>query len=130
MDYLNVIVAAAASWLFGALWYMIFAKPWQRVSGAKMGSDRPDGGRSPMPFILSAIAMLIVAGLLRFVFTQAGVFNPFMGAVYGGAVGLFAITPWTMINNAYAGRPALLTVIDGGYSTIGCAIMGIALVMI
>jgi hypothetical protein len=34
-----------------------------------------------------------------------------------------------MINNAYGMRPFMLTLIGGGYSTIGCAIIGAALTL-
>ncbi|MYA89746.1 MAG: DUF1761 domain-containing protein, partial [Boseongicola sp. SB0662_bin_57] len=33
-------------------------------------------------------------------------------------------SPWIMINNAYGDRPFNLTLIDGGYATFGCAVMG------
>jgi hypothetical protein len=39
-------------------------------------------------------------------------------------VGLFFISPWIMINNAYGQRPFRLTMIDAGYATFGCAVMG------
>ena len=35
-----------------------------------------------------------------------------------------ASTPWTMINNAYGFRPFKLTVIDSGYSILGCGLIG------
>ena len=47
----------------------------------------------------------------------------------GLGVGLFFISPWIMINNGYAGRPFRLTLIDGGYATFGCAIIGLVLML-
>ena len=44
-------------------------------------------------------------------------------------IGLFFISPWIMINNSYGRRPFKLTVIDGGYATFGCAIMGAVLAL-
>ncbi|MDG1069835.1 MAG: DUF1761 domain-containing protein, partial [Sulfitobacter sp.] len=48
-------------------------------------------------------------------------------AVSGFGIGLFFISPWLMINNAYGGRPFRLTLIDGGYAVIGCTVIGLVL---
>ncbi len=83
-----------------------------------------------MPFVLSAIAMILVAGMMRHIFAQAGITDIGKGLVNGGAIGLLFIAPWTMINNAYGMRPFRLTLIDGGYAIIGCAIIGTILVVV
>ena len=128
MGLLSVIVAAAAAWVFGAVWYMALAKPWQRVSGANMdqATRRMKGA---MPFILSAVAMIVVAGFMRHVFAMSGLDTVGKGLVAGLGVGLFFITPWIVINNAYPDRPFLLSLIDGGYAVGGCAIMGVVLML-
>ena len=81
------------------------------------------------PFILSGIAMILVAGMMRHAFAQAGIDSAGKGLVAGLGIGLFFISPWIMINNAYGMRPFRLTLIDGGYATIGCAIIGFILVL-
>ena len=131
MEILNIVAAAAGSWIFGAVWYMALSKPWMRAAGIPMRPDgRPDGNGSPLPFVLSAICMLLVAGMLRHVFAMApSVDTVFEGAIAGLGVGLFFIAPWTMINNAYAMRPFALTLIDGGYAAIGCTIIGTILML-
>lgn len=128
MGYISVLIAAAAGWVFGAVWYMVFSKPWLKASGIECDENgKPQNGSSPLPFVLSAIAMILVAGMMRHVFSMAGIDTIAKGFTAGLGVGLFFITPWTMINNAYGGRPAMLTVIDGGYSIFGCAIIGAVL---
>ncbi|MEZ5798673.1 MAG: DUF1761 domain-containing protein [Paracoccaceae bacterium] len=128
MEILGVIVAAAVGFGYGALHYMTLAKPWIRASGVKLGPDgRPAGGGSALPFVLSGIAMLLVAGFMRHVFASAGIESAGAGLVAGFGVGAFFIAPWIMINNAYPGRPFVLTLIDGGYAVIGCALMGLVL---
>ncbi len=130
MEYLNVLAAAAASWVFGAVWYMALAKPWMKAARIPMTSDgKPNGNGSPLPFVLSAITMVIVAGFMRHIFATTGIATPGAGALAGLGIGLFFITPWTMINNAYAMRPFSLTLIDGGYSTIGCMLIGLVLAL-
>lgn len=68
--------------------------------------------------------MIIVAGMMRHVFVMAEISTLGAGLVSGLGVGLFFISPWIMINNAYGDRPVSLTLIDGGYATFGCAIIG------
>ena len=68
MEIVKVLAAAAGSWVFGAIWYMVLAKPWMEASGIVIGDDgRPKNGSSPLPFVLSAICMILVAGLMRHV---------------------------------------------------------------
>ena len=127
MGFLSVLIAAVAGYAFGALWYMSLAKPWIEASGIKCDENgRPEGG-SPLPFILSAIAMILVAGMMRHTFALSGIETLGKGLVSGLGIGLFFISPWIMINNAYGMRPFKLTIIDSGYAVIGCGIMGAVL---
>ncbi len=130
METIGVLAAAAGSWVFGAIWYMALSKPWLEASGIECDENgKPKGGGSPTPYILSAIAMILVAGMMRHVFAQAEIDTLIKGIMAGGGLGLFVISPWIMINNAYGMRPFKLTLIDGGYATIGCTIMGLVLTL-
>lgn len=125
MEWLNVLAAAAGSWVFGAVWYMSLSKPWMKAAGVECDENgRPKGGNSPTPFILSALCMLLVAGMMRHIFQETAVDTVGKGLTAGLGVGAFFIAPWIMINNAYAMRPFKLTAIDGGYAIIGCGIIG------
>ncbi|MEO8243537.1 MAG: DUF1761 domain-containing protein [bacterium] len=131
MEVVRVLVAAAGSWLFGAVWYMVLAKPWMAAARVAVGPDgRPKNAASPLPYILSAVCMLLVAGMMRHVFSMAAMTTVVEGLMGGAGIGLFFISPWIMINNAYAGRPFTLTLIDGGYATIGCTIIGVLLMLV
>jgi hypothetical protein len=125
MGLINILAAAAASWVFGAIWYMSWGKQWMAAAGIKCDADgKPVGGASPTPFILSALCMIIVAGFMRHIFGASGISTFGAGTLAGLGVGAFFISPWVMINNAYTMRPFKLTLIDGGYATFGCAIIG------
>jgi hypothetical protein len=131
MEVVSVLAAAAGSWVFGAVWYMALSKPWMAAAGLKIGANgRPEGGSSPMPFVLSAICMVLVAGLMRHVMAMAQLTTVVQGVMTGFGVGAFFIAPWIMINNAYAMRPFRLTLIDGGYAVIGCTIIGVVLTLV
>ena len=130
MGILSVILAAAAAWIFGAVWYMALSKPWMAASGVACDADgKPVNRSDPTPFILSAVAMLLVAGMMRHTFALSGIDTAGKGLLSGLGVGLFFISPWIMINNAYPGRPFTLTLIDGGYATIGCGLIGLVLTL-
>lgn len=128
MEYISVIVAAIASYAFGAIWYMSLAKPWMAASGITQEMVKPaDGKQDSTPFIISAIAAIFVAGMMRHIFAQAGISGAYKGGLSGLGIGLFMVSPWIMTNYAYGMRPRNLTLIDGGYATIGCTIMGVIL---
>ena len=125
MLFLGILAAAAAGWIFGAIWYMALSRPWLAASGIDCDENgKPKNGGSPLPFRLSAIAMLLVAGMMRYLFGLAEVATLGLGTLIGLGIGLFFIAPWTMINNAYGMRSFRLTLIDGGYAVFGCALIG------
>lgn len=130
MELVNIVAAAAGSWVFGAIWYMALSKPWMEAAGIPRDENgRPQGNGSPLPFVLSAICMIIVAGMMRHIFVMAAIDTVGKGLMSGLGIGLFFIAPWIMINNAYGMKPFRLTLIDGGYAAIGCTIIGVILTL-
>lgn len=124
MGYLAVLAAAAATFAFGALWYGLFSVAWKEDSRVPIGADgNPTNAKSPTPYVVSFVAMIVVAGFLRLLLETVAVSGMLNAIQWGAGVGLFFITPWIALNNGYAVRPFRLTLIDGGYATIGCAIM-------
>lgn len=130
MEVISVVVAAIGSFAFGAAWYMALSKPWVAASGIEVDESGRPANQSKTPFILAGIAMLLVAGMMRHMFAMSGIDTLAAGLVGGLGVGLFFISPWIMINNAYGDRPFNLTLIDGGYATFGCAVIGAILGLI
>ena len=124
MEIISVIVAAVGGFAFGTAWYMALSKQWVAASGIEVDENGRPTNQSKTPFILAGIAMLLVAGMMRHTFAMSGIDTLAAGLVGGLGVGLFFISPWIMINNAYGDRPFNLTLIDGGYATFGCAVIG------
>lgn len=129
MGVIAVIVAAAAGFAVGAVWYMVLAQPWVEAAGIKLDENGKPEGDSALPYIMAAGAMLLVAGMMRHTFVLSGIDTASEGLVSGLGIGLLFISPWIMINNAYCGRTFRLTLIDGGYATIGCAVIGLVLTL-
>lgn len=129
MGLLAVIVAAVAGWVFGAAWYMALSKPWVAAANIAVDENGRPVGDSALPYIMSMIAMILVAGMMRHTFALSGIETFGKGLTSGLGIGLFFISPWIMINNAYGMRPFKLTLIDAGYATFGCAVIGAVLTL-
>jgi hypothetical protein len=130
MEFISVLAAAAGAYAFGAFWYMVNAKTWMEAAGIEMDEDgRPAGSGSPAPFILSAICMIVVAGMMRHMFAGSGIDTVGKGFTSGLGLGAFIALPWILTNYAYSMRPRMLSIIDGSYAVIGCTIMGIILAL-
>jgi hypothetical protein len=124
MEFLNVIAAAIAAFVFGAVWYIAMSKPWMAASGVTEEQQRASG---PMPFVIGLLAMVLVAGMMRHLLGTSGVTTVSGGAIAGFGVGAFLITPWVAMNYGFSLRKPALTVIDGVNSVVGCTIMGAVL---
>lgn len=125
MQFVAVLVAAAAAYAFGAVWYMTNAKSWMAAAGIAQSADgKLEGGSSPLPYVVSAISVILVAGMMRHIFGMAGIDTFGEGLVSGLGIGLFVAAPWMVTNHAYEGRPMALTLINGVYIVGGCAIIG------
>ena len=131
MSFLSVILAAVANFAFGAIWYMSLAKPWMAASGVEVGEDgRPANNADPIPFITSFVAAVLVAGMMRHVFALSAIDSFGKGALAGFGIGLFLVTPWIATFYGFGGKPRNLLLIDGGYATIGCTVMGAVLMLL
>ena len=125
MGILSVLVAAAAGYAFGAVWYMMLAKPWMEASGVAVGDDRrPANASNPIPYIVAFGSAVLVAGMMRHVFSLSGIDTVDKGLVSGLGIGLFLAAPWLLTCYGFSGRPFRLVMIDGGYATIASGLIG------
>ncbi|PHP28284.1 DUF1761 domain-containing protein [Limimaricola cinnabarinus] len=128
MALLSILLAALVSFALGAVWYMALAGPWMAASGVPLGADgKPENSGSPLPYLVSFIAMLIIAATMRYGFGLARIDSGLGGAFGGLAVGALFIAPWITLNTGYSNRPWSLAVIDGGYAALSCTAMGLVL---
>ncbi|WP_313135891.1 DUF1761 domain-containing protein [Paracoccus jeotgali] len=124
MQLVVIIAAAVVAWVCGSLWYMVLARPWSRVSGVQVRNIGEPRKSSPMPYLISGAAMLVIASAIDMIFRIAGIATLAEGLGLGLAIGALIIAPWMLLNNTYVNRPLLLSVIDGGYAIIACAVIG------
>ena len=130
MELLNIVVATMAGFGLGAVWYNVLAEPWMEAVGIPRGPDgQPEGGMDPKLLVIGFLMQLLVAGMMSHIFRSSGVTTLGAGLVGGAGVGLFLISPWIVLNNSYAMRPFKLSLIDGGYATLACAVIGLVLTL-
>ena len=90
MEILNVLIAAVAGWMLGAVWYGVLSKPWIEASGVKCDeTGKPEGGQSPAMFAMSFVLILVVAGMMRHVFELSSITTVGKGLISGFGIGLF-----------------------------------------
>lgn len=127
MDYLSVLAAGAAAWMFGAIWYGVMGKAWMAEVGL---TDETINKKNVPAFVGSFLCALLVAGMMRHAFVTAGIQAPMSGLISGLGLGLFIAAPWIVTNYLFAQRSAKLMVIDGLYAIGGCAIIGLVLALV
>ena len=127
MEYIAVLAAAAAAWIFGAVWYMSVAKTWQEASALTEDQIKASG---PAPYIVSFVCALLVAGMTRHILVTSGVETVGAAAVTGLGLGLFVAAPWIATNVMFSLRDRRLIWLDGIYPVVGMTIMGAVLALL
>lgn len=127
MELLSVLAAALASYVFGAIWYMVLSKPWIAASGIAVDDAGKPVNSGAMPYIVALIGAVSSAGMMRHMFSLSGIDTPDKGIVAGFGIGLFIVVPWIAANYAFGGRPRNLLYVDGGFAVGGCTVIGLVL---
>jgi len=77
-----VLAAGLAGWIFGAVWYGVLGKPWQRALG--LNPDDCKGKKMPLaPMVTSFIVALVMSAVLYPVLLSAGARSVVPAAVTG-----------------------------------------------
>lgn len=125
MEFLGVILAAAAGFGFGAVWYGGLSARWMVAVGTTKDDLAED--KSVLPFVIAGIAALFAAGMMRHMFVTGEVSGWLRCGAYGAGIGAFLVMPWVLLHYAFAGRPRSLWWIDGGHTVGAFAVMGAVL---
>jgi hypothetical protein len=126
MNYLAILVAALAGWLFGAVWYGVLGTRWMAAIGKTADELRPGGKMPVLPLIFAVAANVVMAYILAGVISHLG---PGQVTVRNGVVSAafvwlgFVLTTMT-VNNTFAQRDLRLLAIDGGHWLLVLVIMG------
>jgi hypothetical protein len=112
LNFLAILIAALAAFAWGALYYTSLSKQWLAAVG--LSKEQIQTARSPMPFVISFVALAIMAWVLA---GTLGHLGPGQVTLKNGIIsGLFLwlgfIATTVFVNNAYPGRKYSLSVID------------------
>lgn len=115
MNYLAIVIAAAAGFFFGAVYYTLLSKPWMKAVG--LAKSTRSKNMSATPFIVAIAANLVMAWVLAGVIGHLGAGQVTLrnGVISGAFVWLGFVATTLAVNNAFAGRKPLLSVIDAGH---------------
>ena len=106
--------AGLAGWLFGAAWYTVLGKPWQRAHG--MNPDDCKDKKMPMtPMAVALLGAIVMAAVLYQLLTGLGVMEIGHGAIAGLTLGVGFMQTATLVNNQFQGKGWMSTLIDGGH---------------
>ena len=133
VNWLSIVLAAVAAWLFGGVYYSSTSKYWMAAQGKTLENCRAEmAGKSAAqkiaPFIIVFVCEIIIAWALYGVLVHMNAFTLRGGLISAGLIWLGFVMTTMATNNAFAGRKVALTVIDGiawlgGFLIIG-AIVG------
>ena len=132
INYLAIVIAAVVAWLAGAVWYGVLAKPWVAAQGATMEEfkAKQEAAKGTLaryaPFILAFVAELVMAWVTAGVLGHLGVGQVTLrnGVISAFHLWLGFVVATMAVNNAFAGRKPMLTVIDAGHWLLVLVIMG------
>ncbi len=128
INYLAIVIAAVAGFAWGSVYYISLSKQWLAAVG--LTKEEVAGKRSPTPFIILIVALLLMGWVLAGSIGHLG-----MGQVKAKNGIISALFIWVgfvvgpiAVNYAFARRKPSLSVIDGihwlGVLVIQGAIIG------
>jgi hypothetical protein len=117
MNYLAIVAAAVAGFLFGALWYGVLGGAWLRALGKTKDELGAAGSRKFLPFVISAVCLFIMAFVLAGTIGHLGPGQVTLrnGMISGAFVWFGFVLTTTATNHAFENAKPSLTLIDAGH---------------
>jgi hypothetical protein len=113
-----IVLAAVVSFMFGWLWYgILFPKQWMAAAGKTEADLKAQGGPTPTPFVISFVALLVMAWVLAGVIGHlgTGAITLRSGVVAGALMWLGFVATTLAVNHTFQGAKPILTLLDGGH---------------
>ena len=115
MNVLAIVLAAAASFLFGGAWYSGLAKPWQDALGKSEAEIK--GRNMTMAMIVTVICQLVMAWVLAGIIGHLGPGQVTLrnGLISGAFIWVGFVLMPLIVNHVFQGQKRMLTIIDAGH---------------
>ena len=120
---LAIMAAGVAGWIWGAIWYGVLSKPYQRALGLNP-DDCKDKKMPVLPMVAAFVAALVMSAVLYQLLTNLGVLGVWPAMVAGFTVGVGFVLTTVLVNNMFQQKSFTLTVIDGGHWVVALVIEG------
>ncbi len=123
VNYLAIVVAAAAGFVFGGIYYRLLSKHWLKASGVKKSAVK---GHPVNLYVITIVAELIMAWMLAGILGHLGAGQVTIrnGAISGALLWFGFVATTIAVNNGFGMRKPMLSVIDGGHWLGVLMIMG------
>jgi hypothetical protein len=114
-----LVLAAAASFIFGGLWYGLLSKPWMEAAGLTKERIAAAGGQTPKLLVITFLCQFFMAWMLAGVLlhmVKAGIPATLTNGLISAAflwAGFVATT--LIVNHGYQLANRSLTLIDGAH---------------
>lgn len=121
LDWWAIVVATAAAFALGALWYgPLFGKAWVAALGKSEDEIQP----TPTPFVVSAVAALITCVVVAALMHGLDLTGIGPGLLFGLITGVGYIATSMASDSAFCGWGWKLWAIQAGYRVTYSALMG------
>ena len=124
-----ILAAGVAGWIFGAIWYGILSKPYQRALGLNP-DDCKDKKMPVAPMIAAFVAALVMSAVLYQLLANLGVLGVLPAALAGLTIGVGFLLTSILVNNMFQQKSFALTVIDGGHWVLAVVVEAVVLSLI
>jgi hypothetical protein len=117
VNFLSILIAAVAAWIFGGVYYTVLSKPWLAAQGKTLEQCKAEqagksGAAKAAPFILVFVGEFIMAWVLYGILLHLNMFTLRAGIISGAFCWLGFVLPTVTANYAFGGRKPMLTVLD------------------
>jgi hypothetical protein len=117
-----VLVATAANFVLGGIWYAVLGKPWMAALGKRKEDLNP---KDPTPYLTAALGSLVNAAALAWLILAVPAAETLThAAALGGLVGVGVLLAAAAKHYAFAGWSGRLLLIDLGLDVLGFTVMG------
>ena len=126
INYIAVLVAAAAGFGLGGVWYRLLASPWKTAHGFTTEMIRAHHGKgaAPWPLIIAFAACLVMAWMLAGVIGHLGAVTLKNGVISAAFIWFGFVITTLAVNNTFGMRSPKLIAIDGGHWLAVLLLMG------
>lgn len=116
MNYLAILIAAIASFLFGGAWYGILGKQWMAAAGLTEERIKASGG-AMIPMLIAFVGLLIMAYVLAGVIGHLGQAQVTLrnGIISGLFIWVGFVATTLSVNYAFQMQKLSLLAIDLGH---------------